>query len=405
MSEATKIEWCDSTFNPWIGCTKISPACDHCYAEAQMDTRMGRVEWGSGKPRARTSAAYWRQPLRWNARIFWQCDTCGWRGEGPHLDGLLDDNDESVRELCPQCWPEPIAVKLARRRVFCASLADVFDNEADPEWRADLFELIAATPNLDWLLLTKRIGNVAAMVAEAFDAVKRRFWIGQEYMRLAHRDVTSPEWTDPALPPNVWLGATVVNQQEADRDIPKLLAVRAAKRFLSIEPMLGPVDVGRFLYPTHWHWDSRFKTPAEASAAGAYAERKRQGIVLAGSTFLDWIICGGESGPHARPMHPDWVRSLRDQCTAAGVPFLFKQWGQWLPVHQDTPKPITDVTADGRASKYAHMHWDGSDWEDIGHPDWVDFADYYESEQCVMRVGKRSAGRLLDGREHSEWPA
>lgn len=344
MTAQSKIEWTDSTFNPWIGCTRVSPACDHCYAEAQMATRMGRVEWGAGKPRSRTSAAYWRQPLRWNARSFWRCDTCGWRGEGPHLDGLLDEG--AVRELCPQCWPALVAAKPARRRVFCASLADVFDNEVDPVWRADLISLIGMTPNLDWLLLTKRIGNAAAMLKEAKD-----YW--------AFSDRPGKDWQ------NVWLGATICNQAEADRDIPKLLAVPAAKRFLSIEPMLGPVD----LMPMFEH------------RADAHSD-----------TGIDWIICGGESGPHARPMHPDWVRSLRDQCAAAGVPFLFKQWGEWAPRGPESMGyPLVDSVPRIRLTNR------GENGQDLGAKG---------GEHCWMqRAGKHAAGRLLDGVEHNGVPA
>ena len=141
MSAATRIEWADSTFNPWIGCTKISPGCDHCYAERQMDQRLGRVRWGAGQPRQRTSAAYWRQPELWNAEAdrFRECGACGWRGQ-------------------IEIGASP--VPFARRRVFCASLADVFDNEVPLKWLMDLLDLIRRTPNLDWLLLTKRIGNV-----------------------------------------------------------------------------------------------------------------------------------------------------------------------------------------------------------------------------------------------------
>jgi protein gp37 len=174
MAENSKIEWTDHTFNPWIGCTKVSPACDHCYAEAMMDTRYGRVQWGAGNARQRTSLANWRKPVQWNNQAM--------------ADG-------------------------GRPFVFCASLADVFDNEVDPQWRADLFALIRATSNLTWLLLTKRIGNVRKMV-----------------------DV----W-----PPNAAIGATMANQEEYDRDRMKLAEVkfefRPAFTFASIEPMLGPV--------------------------------------------------------------------------------------------------------------------------------------------------------------------
>lgn len=187
MAENTKIEWCDSTFNPWTGCTKVGPGCDNCYAEGWAK-RSGIVQWGPGAERRRTSAANWRKPLQWNAKPFFECVACGWRGERflVHFDG----------DQCPHCCTVG-DIKPARRRVFCASLADVFDNEVPVEWRADLFDLIQATPNLDWLLVTKRIGNAGRMLADG-------------------------------IPANVWLGITVVNQAEADRDIPKLLSTPAA---------------------------------------------------------------------------------------------------------------------------------------------------------------------------------
>lgn len=178
----TKIEWADHTFNPWIGCTQISPACDHCYAQVHQDRRFGRVKWGAGQPRSRTSPTNWKKPLTWNRQA---------------------------------------AAEGTRPFVFCASLADVFDNEVDPAWRADLFELIERTPQLVWLLLTKRIGNVLKMVK--------------------------------ALPPNVALGATMANQAEYDRDAPKLQM--AASRldplftFGSFEPLLGPVELDTFNAP------------------------------------------------------------------------------------------------------------------------------------------------------------
>jgi protein gp37 len=174
MGADSKIEWTDHTFNPWIGCTKVSPACDNCYAEALMDGRYGRVRWGAGEDRSRTAPSTWKQPRKWDR------------------DAARDGT---------------------RPFVFCASLADVFDNEVDPQWRADLFELIRETPNLVWLLLTKRIGNVLKMVAD--------------------------------LPPNVAIGATMASQLEYDRDRMKLAEVRAklhpAFTFGSFEPMLGLV--------------------------------------------------------------------------------------------------------------------------------------------------------------------
>lgn len=175
MAEFSKIEWCDHTFNPWMGCTKVSPACDHCYAEALMDTRYGQVRWGPGEPRRRTSASNWNMPRKWQR----QAERCG---------------------------TSPF--------VFCASLADVFDNEVDDLWRRELFKLIEETPALVWLLLTKRIGNVMKM-------------------------------TGGVLPVNVAIGATMADQMEYDRDRMKLAEVKQVARplftFGSFEPLLGPV--------------------------------------------------------------------------------------------------------------------------------------------------------------------
>lgn len=232
MAENSKIEWTTHTFNPWIGCTKVGPGCDNCYAEAMMDHRYGRVKWGPHE-RVRTSEQNWRKPLSWNR----------------NANGT-------------------------RPRVFCASLADVFDNAANETWRADLFALIHATPNLDWLLLTKRIGNVAKMLPTD--------WRGG--------------W------PNVWLGATVVNQDEADRDIPKLLATPARTRFLSMEPLLGPVNLIPMCPPEFQPW--------------LRADR------------IGWVIVGGESGTHARTMPEGWALEIRDQCKDAGVAFFMKQGSQ-----------------------------------------------------------------------------
>ena len=281
MGERTEIAWTDATFNPWIGCTKVSPGCDHCYAEA-WDRRFAEsghaMHWGTGKARRRTSESNWRQPVRWNAAH----------------DAFF-------------------AAHGRRRRVFCASLADVFDNEVPPEWRADLFRLIEATPNLGWILLTKRIGNAAEMMFLA---------------RGGHL---------PLLP-NVWIGATVVNQEEADRDIPKLLSVPAAKRFLSMEPLLGPVDI-RFAFA-----DSRtfcchrcgYRTNRGESAC------PNDGELLGGDIGIDWVIVGGESGPKARPMVLGWAKDIVRQCKAAGVPVMVKQLGARPTNREGVPHPTKD---------------------------------------------------------------
>lgn len=335
MGEKTSIEWTDSSWNPWLGCTKVSPACDDCYAARSTPARTLGVEWGAGQPRKRTSAANWKLPERWNREQFYEC-SCGQRG------------GESLS--CPiMCGGH---LKPARRRVFCASLADWLDNEVPVEWLVGLLDLIRGTPNLDWLLLTKRIGNWRKRLGEALNAsnsVELREWLAL--------------WLNGDAPRNAWLGATVVNQVEADRDVPKLLAVPARVRFLSMEPLLGPVDLAPFLKPDR-HWDEDGST--------------RRSIV--GGAKLHWAITGGESGPQARPSHPDWYRALRDQCVAAGVAYHFKQWGEWAPgpFDADTPENLRL-----RSGEYAHVFDDGVQ---------------------VGRVGKKAAGRLLDGREWNEFP-
>lgn len=229
MGENSEISWTDHTFNPWIGCTKVSPACDHCYAERDNGRRKWVTGWGPGVPRRRTKT--WGQPIKWNK------------------DAEANDT---------------------RPRVFCASLADVFDNEVPPEWRADLFNLISITPNLRWILLTKRIGNAAKMLP----------W----------------DWKDGYE--NVGLMATLANQEEWDRDFPKLMDTPARWRGVSAEPLLGPISIGGG--KAGFSWDA---------------------------PKVDWIITGGESGPGYRALNMDWVRHIRDQCHWAGITFHHKQNG------------------------------------------------------------------------------
>lgn len=228
MAETTGISWIDATFYPWMGCAKVSPGCDHCYAEVCTPSRTMKIVWGPQEARKRTSASNWILPVRWNA-----------------------------------AHGEFLAQHGRRRRVFCASLADVFDNQVDPLWRADLCALVRSTPHLDWLILTKRIGNAVVMLPADW---------GAGYQ-------------------NAWLGASVVNQVEYDRDKRKLVAVPARIRFISFEPLLQVIET-------------------KGDLAG-----------------IHWAIAGGESGPHARrpPVGP--VDGLHAQCDAAGVPFFFKQWG------------------------------------------------------------------------------
>jgi protein gp37 len=338
MAENSKIEWTDHTFSPWIGCTKVSPGCDHCYAEHLMDKRMHKVVWGPNGERVRTSAATWRKPIRWNA-----------------------------------AHAEFFATHGRHQRVLCASLSDWLDNSVPVEWRADLIDLVRQTPNLDWLLLTKRIGNWMKLLQEASD-----------YAFNHRRDdlyASIAGWLEGNAPANVWIGATIVNHEEADRDIEKLLMTPARRRFLSMEPLLGPVDLRAWFDPTGvccmQEMQSCADCPADAPwIHGPTTEYAEDGTGYS-SPEIDWVIVGGESGPGARPMHPEWARDLRDQCAAAGVPFLFK----WLPVEPN-----------------------GCAVSGCGVTPVRETAFRFAANHHFTKVGKRDAGRVLDGRTHDEFP-
>jgi protein gp37 len=252
------------TFNGWLGCEKISPACVNCYAESWAK-RTGKPELWQGS-RRRTTQANWREPIKWHASI---------------PDGQ-------------------------RRRVFCASLADVFDNQVPNEWRSDLWELIAATPKLDWLLLTKRIGNVMSMVP----------W-------YSYRGSITPRYHFPA---NVWIGATCANQEEADRDIGKLLRIPARVHFVSFEPLLGPIRPNRaHVYcPVH-DFEGGF-------CSGWCPEALR----------ISWAIVGGESGPRARSMVLGWAKDIVRDCHAAQIPVFCKQLGAKPTNREGEPHPVSD---------------------------------------------------------------
>lgn len=380
MSENSNIEWTDHTFNPWIGCTQVSPGCLHCYAETR-DRRhlLENVDhWGPGAPRYRTGASTWKQPLRWQrvsyAGRFRQCPGCGWRG-----DVTADDMD------CPTegCSSAAIDMEVARPRVFCASLADWLDDDGVPiEWLADLLRLIHDTPDLDWLLLTKRPQNWAVRI----EGVLKWIEATSEWETATARTSTPlirlrdwlADWFVLRKPPaNVWIGTTVEDQTRANERIPRLLEIPARVRFLSCEPLLRAVDLTRVIYhdeSERCQWDALTGTHIvldsdSMDAVALFEDHGRK---------IDWVIAGGESGPEARPMHPDWGRALRDQCAAAGVPFFFKQWGEFKPLGVDK-----DWRSCEGILTTKHLGKDGFNW---------------------LRVGKKAAGRLLDKVEHSAWP-
>ncbi|MEO0547529.1 MAG: phage Gp37/Gp68 family protein [Pseudomonadota bacterium] len=314
MAENSGIEWTHHTWNPWVGCTKVSAACDFCYAEGWAK-RAGRDVWGPKADRQRTKTQGY--PIKWNKRL---------EGTG------------------------------RRERVFTASLADVFDNHnsIQPEWRASMWETIKACPNLDFLLLTKRPQNM------------RRFM--------------PDDWGDGY--PNVWLGTTVEDQAEADRRIPHLLSVPAVVRFLSCEPLLGPIDVTAYLSGcfecseicgfrsgdepfdercTNCGTTDQVSSEQFCSACGHQAfvavcpECDADAVHSHPDTeCLSWVITGGESGPNFRSANPDWVRSLRDQCAEADVPFLFKQWeGKTQAQIKAMGRELDGVVHDGYPTGFA----------------------------------------------------
>ena len=323
MTGMTAIEWTDLTLNWWEGCQKVGPGCDHCYAEARDQRFTGGEHWGPGAPRRKVKGAPAKlRKIQREAGAFH-----AEHGRNP--------------------------------RVFCSSLADVFDNAVPDEWRREFLVAITVAPNCRFQLLTKRVGNVEKMIP--------------------------PTWKD-GWPHWVGLMITVVNQEEADRDIPKLLTLKAKYGIpwvgLSMEPLLGPVDL------------TCIALQGEAEGFHFNSLNGKWIDMDPGTPEwipLDWVIVGGESGPNARPMHPDWARSIRDQCEAAGTPFLFKQWGEWCPdPFIDGPQP--DLW----------MSWDGTTI-DGGISD-VAAVDCDKPVSLVVRMGKKHAGRLLDGIEHNGFP-
>jgi protein gp37 len=283
MGKNSSIEWTDHTFNPWWGCTKVSPGCENCYAEVWAK-RVGEKIWGAEADRRFFTDKHWQEPLKWNS------------------------DAQSVKQ---------------RKRVFCASMGDVFEARGElDKWRNRLWEVISKTPWLDWLLLTKSPENIGDCVP----------W--------------KQDW-----PPNVWLGTTVENQHYAIQRIPLILKYPAIRRFLSCEPLIGPVDLSAWI---------------KSKASDMHS--------------IDWVIAGGESGAHARPMLPSWARLLRDQCQAAQIPFHFKQWGHWTPTKETSSRmPLKSSVREF--------------WDDV-------------SGLIILMEpkGKKTAGRRLDGATWNQVP-
>lgn len=359
MAENSNIEWTTHTFNHVRGCTKVAAGCANCYADTLSKRNPGTLGiWGPNGTRVVASEAMWRDPVKWNREAACCC--------------RKEPADHEHEAGCPQ---------RDRPRVFCASLADVFEDwrgecldssgcahythDDDPrkmvrnremvgcdtdgyhyttlnDVRRRLFHLCKDTPNLDKLLLTKRPENIPRMIDQAIGL----------------------DWWKEHCAPHCWLGTSVATQEDANRNIPHLLKCRdlSPVLFVSAEPLLGPVDLTALGVGASYQWQDALHGITER-ADGSSRQK---------SATIDWVIAGGESGPHARPMRPDWPRSLRDQCQAADVPFLFKQWGEWL--HIDQCLSLTESL------------------------------DAAIDDNGYMKVGKKAAGRELDGREWNGYP-
>lgn len=350
MADTTKIEWTDATWNPVTGCSVISPGCTNCYAMRLAGTRLQHHPS--------------REGLTHDSR------------GGPVWNGKVRINEQWLEQ--PLRWRRP-------RRIFVCAHGDLFHESVLDEWIDRVFAVMALAPQHQFQVLTKRAARMQIHMQKLSDDgpserladTAGRMFGDEADVRVANHingwsratfapDDNPADGTVPRWPlPNVWLGVSVEDQARADERIPDLLATPAAVRFISAEPLLGPVVLrDNWLLP-----DLRHHVP---------------------DAQLDWVITGGESGLGARPMHPQWARGIRDQCSAAGVPFFFKQWGAWGPCDHLGDK------VDG---------WPFGCFNDAGqwcHPVDQDFAS--QGRTVLFRAGKRDAGRLLDGAEWNGMP-
>jgi protein gp37 len=332
MSDTTGIEWTDATWNPTTGCTKVSPGCDHCYAKTMYERFNGKDSFESVTlhPKRLTMPLRWRKP----------------------------------------------------RKVFVNSMSDLFHADVPDDYIAQVFAIMSAGHHT-YQVLTKRHARMRSLLSTP------EFRTSVEALR------NGPLWSIPGEMvwplPNVWMGVSVENQKWADIRIPALLDTPAAVRWISAEPLLGPVELNPYWVLGEPTWGREYPEPT--SPNGVLVQD------LVTKPGLDWVVVGGESGPGARPMHPAWARSLRDQCTHANVPFLFKQWGGWTAT-----AALGAQDGTGR-SPWAHREVDA----------WVNQLDGRTADETtataeggswmgVYRVGKKAAGRELDRETWDQYP-
>jgi protein gp37 len=370
MADRTGIEWTDATWNPIVGCSLVSPGCANCYA-MRYARRIASASDDSS-PYFGTTGRVNRQPV-WNGKV-------------------AQAGQETL--LAPLRWKKP-------RRIFVNSMGDLFHESVPDLWIDQVFAVMALAPQHSFQVLTKRSARMREYLSDP-KAPRRIYEFACDFALLHEVDVVlvAPGIDPTSAPPgprifldawplpNVWLGISAENQPRADERIPDLLETPAAVRFVSYEPALGPIDFTRVSRNGLGLRGDALRWPAMSGPSRSFGAR------------LDWIICGGESGHGARPMHPDWARSARDQCAAAGVAFFFKQWGEWAP-----PKPQAggDLGADTRAGRVQIVHPSARDAVEILHES-GNTRQAEKGSRYMARVGRRAAGRLLDGLEHNAMP-
>lgn len=348
----TKIEWAEKVWNPVVGCTKISPGCQNCYAE-RMAARLENIAYKTGNQKLHDK--------------YYPTINCNgtWTGKV---------------SLCPDALDEPLRWKKPSR-IFVCSMGDLFHEDVPYEFIYDIWDVMVKNRQHTFLILSKRPDRMKSFIERVMaNRMDYAYMLGntpegKEARKWAQRPIQ-----------NIWLGVTAENQEQADKRITILLQIPAAVRFVSVEPMLGPVHLNQIntdskaitlnaLTGTPYDWDYGEWMPEDNIGAK-----------------IDWVICGGETGPGARPMHRDWARELRDQCKAAGVPFLFKQWGEWS---------CQPWNSDNKTKRELCLGVDGNSvCAQVGH-----MMGFRKPDDVLMvRVGKKVAGRLLDGRIWDEYP-
>ncbi len=351
MADGTKIEWTDATWNPITGCSVVSPGCTNCYAMKLAGTRLKNHPTRAGLTSDSKAGPVWNGQMRFN-------------------EGMLLD---------PLKWRRP-------RMIFVCAHGDLFAENVPDDWIDQVFAVMALAPHHTFQVLTKRPERMRAYMTSPHSALRFYHIVMDMVVVDGHKAILTTRETHHIAPdgkkvmlgvwplPNVWLGVSVEDQKRADERIPVLLETPAAIRWVSAEPLLGMLDVRRHIEMAHLDSELGLSNPG-----------------------IDWVVAGGESGRGARPMHPDWARSLRDQCAEAGVPFLFKQWGEYLPAI-DRERDDPDWHRD-----YSHTYAD--DQPDMAWLNIEGGCGFHGARFHVMqRVGKRVAGRLLDGIEHNAFP-